>query len=1028
MESPNFSMNTKTQSYQLKLWLPVSSFFIFVSLLSSIIFFNYRYELDLLHQQTEQKIQSQMERLQLRLEVIIYQKESKNIERELSYVNLMPQTEVIALIDTKAKILFANNRRWINKSAKDTFPEFELDRYNEVQENFQINIHNNNESNRYFVYTPIALPTTPTQLRAHQVGVIYFVYDNSQAYESIWRNTYNQSIFSCIAVIFSMLLLLLIQHITISNPLRRLIRFTEEIGEGDFSAINPLQGKGELMLFGQTLERTSQLLEQREQNLAITLNSIGDAVITTDVEGCVTRMNPVAEQLTGWLLTEAKGLSLKTIFPIIDASTREPIANPVDKVISTGETVYLSNHTTLIAKDRTEYQIADSAAPIRDTHNNIMGMVLVFNDVTEKYRIREQLNSSLQRLSLHWKDTPLGMIEWNTDFEFLDLNPAAEQMFGFSKAEIQGQHITKNILPESARAAVDIVWADLLANTGGRRSLNENITKDGHTILCEWYNTPLINEEGKVIGVSSLIMDITEQERLKNQEQQNKVQLQEVLNSMLTMVATLLPDGTISFINTPPLTILGLTEKDVINNKLWNGPWFSYSKTIQLMIENDCRCAAAGETINREVEIAVLNGQLWIDFSVHPVFDEQGNVKSLVAEGRDASRRKLAEEHVVRSQKMEALSKIVGGVAHDYNNMLGVITGYTGLLKRKCQDVEGTDKFISEIMHATDRGKKLTKKMLNFSRPESSHAESCNMNQALESFHDILAKALTPVIKLSFDLNKENWSVWLDVGELEDAILNMAINAKYAMPEGGSLTITTHNLHLAEKEAKYLNLAPNDYIKLTVADTGTGIDEAIRDKIFDPFFSTKGEAGNGLGLSQVFGFMERAGGAINIYSQVGVGTQFSLYFPRYYQNNEDIQKRRGTKVELQLLGHETILVVDDEPALRELARQILLDAGYKVLTASDGKEALDILPTQAIDLVLSDVIMPNMDGYQMAQKILESYPKIKIQLTSGFSGERHNILKNSELKENMLYKPYDSYELLTRIRLLLDGFILPKSE
>ena len=216
-------MNTKTQSYQLKLWLPVSSFFIFACLLSSIIFFNYRYELDLLHQQTEQKIQSQMERLQLRLEVVIYQKESNNIERELSYVNLMPQTEVIALIDTKAKILFSNNRRWINKSAKDIFSKFELNRYNEAQENFQISIHNNNESNRYFVYTPIVLPTTPTQLRAHQVGVIYFVYDNSRAYESIWRNTYNQSIFSCITVICSMLLLLLIQ--VMKNSIQSLLHF-----------------------------------------------------------------------------------------------------------------------------------------------------------------------------------------------------------------------------------------------------------------------------------------------------------------------------------------------------------------------------------------------------------------------------------------------------------------------------------------------------------------------------------------------------------------------------------------------------------------------------------------------------------------------------------------------------------------------------------------------------------------------------------------------------------------------------------
>ena len=1028
MESSTFSMNNKTKSYSLKLWLPISSLLVFACLLSSIFFFNYHIQLDLFHQQTEQQIQKQMERIQLRLEVFSQKESTNQIERELSYLSLMPQTKAAALIDTKGIVLYANNRRWKNQLIKDLFSDFDLNLFKQTQARFQTTIINNALTNQYIVYTPIMLASSSKQLRPHKVGVLYFVYDHSFAHQVIWQNTIQQSVFSAIAVIFFMMILLAIQHVVVSKPLKRLIRFAEQIGEDNLLASNPLLGKGELMKLGKTLEQSSRLLQQREQNLAVLLNSIGDAVIATDEKGLVTRMNPIAEQLTGWLFKDAQGISLKAVFPIVDATTRKPIANPVDKVIRTGETVYLSNHTTLIAKGGHEYQIADSAAPIRDTNDNILGMVLVFNDVTEKYKIRQELNRSVQRLKLHWQDTPLGMVEWNTSFEFLDLNPAAEQMFGFKKAEIQGQHITKSILPESAKETVDKVWADLLINTGGKRSCNENITKDGRIILCEWYNTPLIDEGGHVIGVSSLIMDVTEQARLTNQEQAHKVQLQEVLNSMLTMVATMSPDGTINFINTLPLSIVGLPHKDVVNTKIWSGPWFAYDKNVQFLIENDCLRATAGKTINREIEIATLDGKIWIDFSLHPVFDEKGNVKSLVAEGRDASRRKLAEEHAIRSQKMESLSKIVGGIAHDYNNMLGVITGYTGLLKRKCQDVDGAEKFISEIVHATDRGKKLTQKMLNFSRPESNHAESCNLNQSLQGFYEILAKSLTSVITLNFDLNHDDWLVWVDNGELEDAVLNLAINAKYAMPEGGTLTITTHNVHLAEKEAHYLNLAPNDYIKLSIVDTGSGIDDAVKDKIFDPFFSTKGEAGNGLGLSQVFGFMERAGGTINVYSQIGEGTQFSLYFPRLQQMTKNKTALEVAHIEPELTGHETILVVDDEPALRELARQILLDAGYKVLTAGDGKEALSIIPNQSVDLVLSDIIMPNMDGYQMAQRILEDYPKIKIQLTSGFSGERHNILKDSTLKDNMIYKPYDSNELLTHLRFLLDGYIVPKRE
>ena len=400
------------------------------------------------------------------------------------------------------------------------------------------------------------------------------------------------------------------------------------------------------------INKAKNIAEKNEQWLNIIMNSMGDGVITTDFDGNVTHINPVAEGLTGWLESEAKGLTLKSIFPIIDASTREPIANPVDKVISTGETVYLSNHTTLIAKDGTEYQIADSAAPIRDADNNILGMVLVFNDVTENYQIREILNRSLQRLSLHWQDTPLGIIEWNTDFELLDLNPAAEQIFGFSKAEIQGQHVTRNILPESARETVEKVWINLLANTGGKYSLNENLTKDGRTILSEWYNTPLVNQEDEVIGVSSLVIDITEKQ-IAEEKLKLSAKVFSETNEGITITNA---KGIILDVNPAFCKITGYSREEVIgqNPSILNSGKQSSVFYAEMWQTLNKYGHWQGEIWNRKK-----NGTLYAELlSISSIFDEEGNILHFVGIFSDITRSKKQQETLKQMAHYDVLTKL----------------------------------------------------------------------------------------------------------------------------------------------------------------------------------------------------------------------------------------------------------------------------------------------------------------------------------------------------------------------------------
>ncbi len=501
---------------------------------------------------------------------------------------------------------------------------------------------------------------------------------------------------------------------------------------------------------------------------------------------------------------------------------------------------------------------------------------------------------------------------------------------------------------------------------------------------------------------------------------------QQVLDGLLTMVSITLPDGTLDFASSRSLELTKLTPADIIGKKIWDCPWFSYSESSQQLIRQDCQLAAKGEYVDREIQFSLADHKIWVDFSVHPVFDNTGKVNFLVAEVRDATRRRIAEEHSKRSQKMDALGKLVGGIAHDYNNMLGVILGYAELLEMKYENSNDSEGYIAEIIRAGERGRVLTRKMLAFSKSESSNPSACDINQALLDLKDMLSKSLTASIKLNYDLYEHAWPVWLDIHELEDAILNLSINAKYAMPKGGTLSITTKNTYISRDEAKLLGLEANDYLKLCIADTGYGMDEETKAHVFDPFFTTKGEAGNGLGLSQVFAFMERSSGTINLYTQLDEGSQFSLYFPRH-NKTQKAAKSFDNHSAPQLTGKEHILVVDDEPALRELAKQILTHFGYQVTVASSGGEALKVLATQPIDLMLSDIIMPNMDGYQLSRLVTKHYPKIKIQLASGFSDNRHTE-SDLHLRQNMLHKPYSSKELLTSIRLLLDGYLLPMTK
>ena len=692
------------------------------------------------------------------------------------------------------------------------------------------------------------------------------------------------------------------------NPIQRASTAIASVASGDFQLELQSSGIRELdtMNHGITQmaaarQRAEQSLKEREQDLAITLNSIGDAVITTDANGNVTRMNPVAEQITGWTLQEARGLTIKTIVPIVNARTRESIDNPVDKVISTGETIYLSNDTTLITRDGQEYQIADSAAPIIN-NGVITGMVLIFNDVTEQYKMREMLRSKEQEQREILNSMLDSVLTIDGKGVVLTFNNAAEKLFGYCASEIIGTN---------ARCLLTESYAELFD-----KALQQN----------------RMIEQSHVIGGPGAL----EIKGLhKNQES----------FPMRALITELPKEG----------------RED-------GRPRFVCS---------------------------------FLDLTVS----------------------KQQEEQIRRTQKMGALGTLTGGIAHDYNNMLGIILGFSGLLKDNLKDQEKLLSFAEEIHRAGERGANLTKKLLSFSRNRIHDAGKVNINSLLLQEQDMLQKTLTVAINLIFDLETDLWPVYLDSNELEDAILNMSINAMHAMANSTSestLTIRTRNQTLNTIDAQELSLKPDDYVKLSITDTGMGMDKNIMDNIFDPFFSTKEEKGTGLGLSQVYGLVDSAGGTIKVHSIPGNGSEFALYFPRHIEEAMS-SSPISTENNSSARGNETILIVDDEPALRELSTELLSSQGYKILSADNGERALQILEVESVDLMLSDVIMPKMDGYQLAGIVQEKYPNIKIQLASGFTSQHNTAFADGDLQKNLLHKPFNARGLLKKIRSLLDS-------
>ncbi len=409
--------------------------------------------------------------------------------------------------------------------------------------------------------------------------------------------------------------------------------------------------------------------------------------------------------------------------------------------------------------------------------------------------------------------------------------------------------------------------------------------------------------------------------------------------------------------------------------------------------------------------------------TITPVRNQRGEITHFIAIKAEVTERKRLEQQLRQAQKMEAVGRLAGGVAHDFNNLLTIISGYGGLLLEHPSIIEPLRSYVNEIRNASGQAASLTRQLLAFSRQQVLAPRVLGLNAVVANIEKMLKRLIGEDIDLVTGLGESLWPVKADPGQLEQVLLNLAVNARDAMPDGGVLTITTANVEMDSASAQtHFPLSPGPYVLLAFSDTGIGMDAETQARIFDPFFTTKDKGkGTGLGLAMVYGIVKQSGGYIWVYSEVGKGTTFKIYLPRSAGEVDESGPGRSL-IEAQQ-GTETLLLVEDEEAVRALVRNVLKERGYRVMEASRGQDALELAEQYwgQIDLLVTDVVMPQMSGHELARRLANLHPQIKVLYISGYADNPDWYRGGPNSGVAFLQKPFSPEALAHKVREVLGG-------
>ncbi len=755
------------------------------------------------------------------------------------------------------------------------------------------------------------------------------------------------------------------------------------------------------------------------------VESLPQCIYRKNLTGCFTYVNDRFCQDVGFRSHQIIG---KTDFDLFSLPLAQKYHKEDQQIIKSGMRVErIENCQRSHGRTATLHVVK---TPIQDADGNTIGVQGIYWDVTEHRHTQEMIEQSerMYREAIEVANAvPYYQNYLNQTYEYV--GSEIETLTGYKPEEFTPAIWESNVLEiillgdlkglpveeaiQKARGREGVSWrADFLIKT-----------RSGHE---KWLANAAIqvrNQNGEVVGSLGILQDITDRKRVEAELQKERDFITAIMNTVGALVVVLDPEGRIVRFNQTCEKITGYTFEEVKGRYVWE--FLIPSDEVSQVIEVFQNIKTGHDPKEFENRWIKKDGEKrLIRWSNTCILNKQdGTVEFLIGTGLDITERKHLEEQFRQSHKMEAIGRLAGGVAHDFNNLLMAIIGYGDFALQNLHPHHPVRKNLEEIKKAADRAASLTRQLLAFSRKQMLQARALNLNDLITDMDKMLQRLIGEDIQLITKTDPELGLIKADPNQIEQVIMNLAVNARDAMPNGGKITIETHNALLEAKDFKdHLDVKPGSYVLVTVSDTGCGMDDEVKAKIFEPFFTTKEKTkGTGLGLSTIYGIIKQSGGFIWVKSAINQGSTFEIYLPRIQNASTSETKPKAT--ESSLYGKETIVLAEDETMVRSLVSHTLKEYGYQVIEAENGYEALKLCKQHqdTFHLLFTDVIMPEMGGRELADQVKELNPDVKVLYMSGYTDDavvHHGVLDPGI---EFIQKPFSPIKMLEKIRTILDS-------